>query len=79
VLVLFGGLAWFNPAAMAQGPIVAEITSSHIRSLLANHLLDAPSPDQHTMEPWFAGRIQYAPTALLRSLPFRREIQNVPI
>lgn len=49
----------FLPIGAAQLP--DEIVASHIRALQPGHLMDVVSTDQHTVKPWFDGRLAFAP------------------
>jgi anti-sigma factor RsiW len=41
--------------------IMSDVVSAHLRSLQADHLTDVLSSDQHTVKPWFNGRLDVAP------------------
>jgi anti-sigma factor RsiW len=61
VLAVVAGGAWMLAPLRGGEALARDAVSSHIRSLMASHLADVASTDQHTVKPWFAGRLDYSP------------------
>ena len=62
-VLLAASITW-NAAGFrhAQREVIAQtLIASHIRSLMASHLLDVASTDQHTVKPWFDAKLDFSP------------------
>ncbi len=56
------GLGWLGGTLTGQGGREADaLVASYLRVAMAEHTVDVASSDRHTVKPWYAGRIDYAP------------------
>jgi anti-sigma factor RsiW len=59
-LVAFGSRQLALRGAAADA-ITEQVLASHVRSLMPGHLTDVLSSDQHTVKPWFNGKLDFSP------------------
>jgi anti-sigma factor RsiW len=56
------GLGWLGGTLSGQtGRESDALVASYLRVAMAEHTVDVASSDRHTVKPWYAGRIDYAP------------------
>jgi anti-sigma factor RsiW len=61
MLAVGGGALLWRVSTTYSEVVGSEVVDSHVRSLMANHLFDVQSTDQHTVKPWFLGKLDFSP------------------
>jgi anti-sigma factor RsiW len=61
-LIVAVGIGWAGGTFTGQGSRESDaLVASYLRVAMAEHAVDVASSDRHTVRPWYAGRIDYAP------------------